>query len=355
VDGASSSNDAARLGTAVHAALEAVYRPLCDDCLLGQPAPYLDAWKAAWAASGLVGAELYAEGLAMVRPHASDKLLRELPIVQALEATFELPLPGGHTLVGTIDRIDATPEGLLVIDYKSNRAIYTRDDVDGSLQLALYEAGAAALYPAEECGPVRGSCYVMLRHGSLVQHRDPAAVLTPAAALEYAAHMGGVIEADTRFYPKLNHHCGWCSFRGACEEYRAALESTELQPIDVRDIDAVAAERERVAAIAKLAEERKAELDRRLKADVAELGALTAGGYRYGFSNHTRASYPVAAVLENLRAMGVATEGATMSRAEVRALLAGLPEERAGAALLALDEHQQTQAYPVFSARKVRK
>ena len=64
----------------------------------------------------------------------------------------------GFEVVGRVDRIDRTPEGLVFVDYKSTASAPKPD-----LQLSVYrEAAAPALFPGE---PVRGRLLLLLEAG----------------------------------------------------------------------------------------------------------------------------------------------------------------------------------------------
>ena len=74
----------------------------------------------------------------------------------------------GFEVVGRVDRVDRTPEGLVFVDYKSTASAPNPD-----LQLSVYrEAAAAALFPGE---PVRDAYYYSLRKAERIKAKEPTA------------------------------------------------------------------------------------------------------------------------------------------------------------------------------------
>jgi ATP-dependent helicase/DNAse subunit B len=84
---------------------------------------------------------------------------------------------------GTIDRLDATPDGLIVVDYKSGSASFSQDDLlaGRNIQMLLYIHAARQLFPEIE---VRGGAFWHLGNGRVSGAVNTA---TDAEALEDAA------------------------------------------------------------------------------------------------------------------------------------------------------------------------
>ena len=133
-------------------ALEALYREHLEQervgCLDEERAVAL--FADAWAKDGLVGLHEFGEGVAMLRDFVRAQGVVAHRDVLAVEHEFRLPV-GRFTVLGFIDRVDRVDdETIEIVDYKTNRQLFTRDEVDTSLQLTLYEA--AARQPAEWVG-----------------------------------------------------------------------------------------------------------------------------------------------------------------------------------------------------------
>lgn len=174
-------------GKVVHATLERVFQDVIAEEISGSidEARAKQIFANAWAESGLVGAEVYREGLEIVRNFVRSEGVIDHRDVLAVEKDFRLPL-GRFSVIGCIDRVNRVDdETIEVVDYKTNRAIFTREEVDDSLQLSLYEVAARRIWPWAK--KVRLS-FAMLRHGlRMTTSRTPEQL---EAALSYAETLG---------------------------------------------------------------------------------------------------------------------------------------------------------------------
>lgn len=314
----------AEFGTTLHAALESAYRWVVETEYEGRfpEGELLEAFRAAWAGSGLVGAGLYQEGRDLLRQYADGAGHVDHMRVLAVEREFHLLVgPGSARLIdagekgrwrdsddhyvvnGYIDRVDRVDGGTVeVVDYKSNRLLYSREELADDLQLSVYAMVARELYPWASRVDLS---FQMLRHGT--RQRAERSGDDLAAAREYVRALGARSERGP-YPPKLNAHCGTCEWRGRCDTYRAAVsEKLAAVAVDKDDLDAVARERERVHAIAKAAYARKEQLDGVLRAAVERAGsdAVEYGGITYRLAQYFDTEYPVAEVAELLRQAGV--------------------------------------------------
>jgi len=200
-------------------------------------------------------------------------------------------------VLGFIDRVDRVGDDAIeIIDYKTNRQLFTRDEVDQSLQMSLYDLAARRLWPwARE---VRLSFY-MLRHGlRQTTSRTPEQL---QAALAYTEAMGRRTEEATEFPPKLSGNCVYCDHRAQCPAYADALTGRRTVRCDgLDDIEEVAKEREEVARLAKILYARKDELEAVLKERLQHHDELVLNGVRYRMFNTTSVDYPLEPTLRVL-------------------------------------------------------
>jgi putative RecB family exonuclease len=334
-----------RLGKAVHAALEMAVR---DGT--GVEVAWIDA-----SAAQSLDHTLHAEGLEMLRAWMDRGPVDPLTVL-AVEARFELQA-GAETVVGVIDRIDRDGDGLTVVDYKSNRALYTREELATSLQLSLYAAGARALFPGD--GPVR-LVFEMLRHG--IRQETTRTEAQISAALHYVSTVGRAIDAaaERGEWPAvIGSHCAHCDYRRQCAAYASALASPDVGG-PCPDLAAVADERARVAGLCAILDARKDELDATIKAELQTEPAVYGAGVVYTMGHSASKTVPLpAAVAVLARALGLepddvlARVGAT-DRHAVDALLAGLPKAERAAVKDALDSHADTVWSPRLVAKVVK-
>src|SRR5215207_7974466 len=111
----------------------------------------------------------------------------------------------GFEVVGRVDRVDRTPEGLVFIDYKSAASASKPD-----LQLSVYrEAAAPALFPGE---PVQDAYYYSLRRAERIKAKEPS-----AEALESMAEGMKTNLEEGRLPPDvLQRVCSFCEFDLVC-------------------------------------------------------------------------------------------------------------------------------------------
>ena len=238
-----------RFGKVVHAALERLLREVVDREKTGP----LDEKRAvalfseAWAAEKLTGLHEFGEGIAIVRAFVRAQGVVDHRDVLAIEKEFRLPA-GPFTVLGFIDRVDRIDdETIEVIDYKTNRQLFTRDEVDTSLQLSLYELAVRRMWPWAK--KVRLT-FAMLRQGLRMTTTRTEEQL--AAALTYAETLGRMTETETEFPARVSGNCVYCDHRAHCSAYAEALSGRRATlGADPSDLEAVAREREEVARLAK--------------------------------------------------------------------------------------------------------
>ncbi len=136
-----------RFGKVVHAALEHFYRDLIEQKHDGPlpEAKLLFCFGEAWKREGLQGLNLFTEGALMLGDYARRQHHVVAANVLAVEQEFRLQA-GPFTVLGYIDRVDRLDdETIEVIDYKTNRQLFSREEVDTSLQLSIYAAAVKRL------------------------------------------------------------------------------------------------------------------------------------------------------------------------------------------------------------------
>jgi RecB family exonuclease len=135
-------------------------------------------------------------------------------------------------LSGRVDRIDQRGEELVVVDYKTGRAVCTEDEARGSPALAAYVLGVRRTLRRPctrvELHHLPSGTVAAFEHTerSLANHvrraEDVAADITAAtAALEAGA------DRDEVFPTVPGRQCGWCDFRPSCPAGQAAGPARE--------------------------------------------------------------------------------------------------------------------------------
>lgn len=350
-----------RFGKAVHSVLETLVGEAIATRTTGplSEARVVELWGQAWAQADLVGVDLFAEGLAMLKQFVRDEGVLEPTTVLAIEKEFRLQI-GGFTVLGFMDRVNCIDdETIEVVDYKTNHQLFTRDEVDASLQMSLYELAVRQICPWAK--NVRLTFW-MLRHGLKQTTSRTADDLEAAKA--YVATLGRQTETAMAFPARLHSGCTYCDHRAACPAYAEVLDgSREIVRDGLASIEQVAAERERVATRVRILQSHKAELEKAIKAHLKDRSELVVGGVRYAMFNVTSVNHPLASTVRILsEAMDRAPDEITQEIAVVdndalkrlvTSLGSVLPKPRLALLRAELDANAEKSFSPRFWAKEV--
>jgi RecB family exonuclease len=355
-------NPAFAFGSALHLALERTYRLIAERKLTGRfpEDDVVRLWQDAWREEKPGDLAIFEEGLAILKAYARAHAQVDHESVLAIEQEFRLPV-GRFTVLGFIDRVDKLDdETVRIVDYKSNRVVFTRDEVDHDLQLSIYALAARMLWPWAK--NVRLAFY-LLRHGFYMETERAKESLDATRA--YVEALGEQTESATEFPARVTELCAYCDHASACPAYhRALLGQVDLVCRDESDLEAVAREREEVAAKAKLLYARKDALERVLKAHIQKHGRVELGGVAYSIATTTQLAYPTEPTLDVLtQTLGRSREGLagallSVDKAKLDALLDGLSDTLRAADVRMLKTQLQAVAektlIPRFGAQRVR-
>ena len=317
-----------RFGKTIHAVLERLIKEVVDDERTGPLSEEraIELYREAWGAEQLTGMDVFAEGLAILRRFIAEQGVVDHRDVLAIEKEFRLPV-GPFEVLGFIDRVDwIDDETVEVIDYKTNHQLFTRDEVDTSLQMSLYEVAVRRLWPWAKKVKLT---FWMLRHG--VRQQTTRTEEQLADALAYVETLGRQTETATEYPARLNSNCSYCDHRKQCPAYADALKGKrEFIVEDLADLEGVAREREEVARLAKALYARKEELEDILKAQLKERDELVLGGVRYRMFATTSLDYPLEPTLSLL------ADATGLSRDEVLGKLGAIDKKALDALLKSL-------------------
>jgi putative RecB family exonuclease len=287
-----------RFGKVIHATLEHLMREAVDDERVGALSEdrAFELFREAWNAERLTGVELFQEGVQILRDFVRDQGIVDHRNILAIERTFELQI-GGFKVVGAMDRVDwVDDETIEVIDLKTNHAMFTREELDSTLQLSLYEIAARKLWPWAKRVKLT---YWLVRHSA--KQRTSRTPDQLESALKYIEALGEQTETATVFPARLNTNCVYCDHRPNCPAYAEALAGKRsFVAANPSDLEAVAREREEVATLAKILYSRKEELEKVLKTHLEHEDELVLGGVRYRMFHATSFDYPLEPTLSLL-------------------------------------------------------
>ena len=271
-------------GKAVHAVLEKL---LWEHCLEGKVGPLstgraVELWQEESQADGMAsgGIARFQEGVELLSAFVRQQGVVDPASILGVEQEFSFPV-GPFTVVGFIDRVERLDEHTIrIVDYKTNQQLFSREEVEGSLQLSLYQLAARQLWPWAK--HVRLS-YHMLRHGLSQDTERTEAQLE--AVVKYVETVGRSTEEAREFLPRLNPFCPSCDHRGQCPEFQRALQGEQTFVCEnLSDLESVVREREEVARLAKILNSRKDELDRVLRNHLRDRAELLVFGLVIGLA-----------------------------------------------------------------------
>ena len=232
--------------------------------------------------------ELFIQAQQILKTFAENEVCNAESII-AIEQrfVFEPDVLGTITILGYIDRIDKTDSNTIhIIDYKTNRMLYTSEELQQSLQASIYIMAVKEEFPEIEKVEMQ---FHMLRHNIYQRINRTDEELDEAK--EYIFLINERIRQIENGKPALeilNKYCPWCEYRHQCNTYQDACNFDHpLTLEDLNDIQAIAQEYEDISARAKIMYARKEELADLLKAKLIGKDRLSAHGHYYSLSKTT--------------------------------------------------------------------
>ena len=246
-----------------------------------------------WEQSTLSDLAVYKEGKRLLHLYAARLGVLSHWDVLGTEVDFDIALGtrGGYRIRGSIDRADRLPRdgAIRIVDYKTNRLLYSSSDLQNSLQLAIYTMAAQSLW-GEWATDVEAR-YEMLRHN--VAQEVTFSDEDLADATEYLVRTMRRLEQRDTFPARLNAYCPYCGYNETCEAYQGFLEVERTDQVDLNDLTAVAEAYEAIAYTAKVAYAKKRELETPILAAIAQEGPIVLDGTEYAFSTDTATYYSI--------------------------------------------------------------
>ncbi len=282
--------EAAAFGSLCHTAKEYIFRWVEDEEFVGTvPSDtVISEFRRAFENSEVVGTANYNAALKITRSYFRKHDHVDASTILGIEREFTITIESDDGSVvfevyGIIDRIDrVNADTIRVVDYKSNKQLFTREEMDNDLQMSIYGLAVKTLWPWVKNIEF---AFDMLRHNVRQFTRRSDDDLDRAA--DYVIAIGSRIESALEFPPTLNNLCAWCDFRAECDEYNNALKKGEQDLsylVAADDIEKVCAERNRASALETIAKRRKREMDDIIMAHLnnnPKLDKLVVGDWGY--------------------------------------------------------------------------
>jgi putative RecB family exonuclease len=297
------TSEPAEFGKLVHNALERIYSWAVDDEFTGKipDEVILEEYRGAFQESPLADNGLYQEGIELVRGYFRLHPDVNHFSVLAIEREFRIKI-GDVQVLGFIDRIDRIDKNTVeIIDYKTNRMLFSREELDNDLQMSVYGLAVKEFWPWVENIRYR---FDMIRFSmSLFTSRSEKDLDFSAA---YLVALSRRLATQEDYPAQINSLCGWCDHRDDCSEFQKALKGhglSHLAAIAADDIETICAERTRAANIEKIAAGRKREMDKLIKTHLSQVRSekLVVAGTTFKLQTNFDTDYPLRSTLERIR------------------------------------------------------
>lgn len=241
VDGVKEPKSANQVfGSLLHTVLEYIHKPGFTSPTLDEAMEfYAQHFDASVFQNEMEERGAFAQGVEIIQKYYAKNKPGETNVVD-LESRFAVELddpknPGvKHIISGIIDRIDKTPSGYEIIDYKTARKMPAQQIIDDNVQLSIYTRALLKRYPNEKNNlhNIIVSLY-FLRHGTKLSSKRSAEQLKEVdeAFLEVIRDI-----ENKKFDPQVGPLCDYCGYQKLCPMWRHKFkEERKVETKEVQD------------------------------------------------------------------------------------------------------------------------
>jgi len=222
-------------GTILHSTMKFIHTPGILSPTLEQAMEFFsNSWSPSVFDSPEEERAAFVQGVKIIQDYYRQNNPADFNIVN-LESRFQIEIgekDNKHIISGIIDRIDRTPDGFEIIDYKTTKKMPTQDRVEGDMQLSVYLAAFLSYYPEERknMDKLKVSLY-FLKHGVKL-----SATRTEEQLKENEAVFLETIKLieEGKFEPTISPLCDWCGYQNICPMWKHKFK--EARKIDTEEI-----------------------------------------------------------------------------------------------------------------------
>ena len=222
-------------GTTVHETMKFIHTPgILSPTLEQAMEHFTNIWNPAVFDSEMEARAAFSQGIQILDNYYQKNNPKDFNIVD-LESHFSIEIgnandsePERHIISGIIDRIDKTPEGYEIIDYKTTKKMPSQEKVDNDLQLSVYLMAFLERYPKEKenIQNIKVSLYY-LKHGVKLSATRTLEQLENSKQLFLDTIK--IIESSN-FEPVVSPLCDWCGYQKMCPMWKHKFK--ELRKMD---------------------------------------------------------------------------------------------------------------------------
>ena len=211
-------NDHAKVGIAVHEALEQFTRRMLNKKSFPDASDYeftTNIFMNAATREGMETMAFYSQGKEMV-VNFIDKYDPSEDVL-AVEHFFKLKTPEGIPIVGAMDKVvRINDDTIAVIDYKTARTALTNWELQDDIQLSMYDLAASLIWP-EYKNRLLFLDYVRIDKRVSTFRTDEDRATFREFLGSIWIQMNKIDEQEVR--GRINRLCGWCDYKTYCDAY----------------------------------------------------------------------------------------------------------------------------------------
>jgi len=235
-------NDHAKIGIAVHEALEQFTRRMLNKKSFPDASDYefaIAAFMNCATHEGLENMSFYSDGKTMVTEYI-DKYDPSEEVLD-VEHRFKIVTPEGVPIAGAIDKVVKVNDNTLaIIDYKTARTAMTSWQLQDDNQLSMYDLAASLIWP-EYPNRILYLDYVRIDKQVSTYRTEEDRVIFREFLASLWIQINKLPEEEIK--GKINNLCGWCDYKSQCPDYAAFIKSdsitlspmTEMEDTDFLD------------------------------------------------------------------------------------------------------------------------
>lgn len=292
-------NDHAKIGTAVHTALEQFTLRMLGKKSFPDPSDYefaIAAFMNSATQEGLENMSFYTDGRRIVtefidRFDPSEEILE-------VENKFKITTPEGIPITGAIDKIVKVNEDTIaIIDYKTARNALTPYELQDDIQLSMYDLAASIMYPQYK-NRLLFLDFVRINK-KVSTFRTEEQRQTFREFLQSVWMQVNKLQ-ENEVVGTINRLCGWCDYKDRCAAYANFINSQQLKLRPLTDVndDEFVAHWEEIAEQKSILESRQRDLkmiahDRFMKGE-----AIQGSGKELYSTQQSRTNYEVEQIVD---------------------------------------------------------
>jgi hypothetical protein len=229
-------NDHARIGVAVHEALEQFTRRMMSKQSFPDQSDYefaVTTFMNKATEEGLTNMEFYEDGKTMIiewidRYDPSENVLE-------VEHFFKINTPDDIPIVGAIDKVRIINEDTIeIVDYKTSRTALSTWQLKDDIQLSMYDLAASIVWPQYSNRILTLEYPRIDKSVSSYRTKEQQATFRQFLVSVWK-QMNAVVDEETK--GRINNLCGWCDYSSYCPQYAEVVNSDNVILTPLADME----------------------------------------------------------------------------------------------------------------------